>query len=324
MSERTLVVGGYGYGNVGDEAMLAGLLTQLDPEQVTVVSRDPRRTTVTHGVRSIPIHLAPIALATHRSVLIGGGSLFGRDMGRLGRLLPAFGVMASRLGKRVELVGIGLDDVSPTNRSVRRLLRLAARVVVRDGRSLEVARRWGVNATLEPDLSSAMPGADPNVGRELLRSSGVDMRRPVVGLCLTAVDEGLARNVVESLSAAIDRLAEVEFVFVPMARHPSVPAHDDGVLGRRLADARPRVHLLEQSDDPAAILSAFEWFDAAACMRFHSLVFAERSGVPIVPISYASKCSVWLGERGMTSIEPTVEALSDAISRVLPAERRAG
>lgn len=324
MSTPTLVIGGYGYGNLGDEAMLAGLLTRLDRERVTVVSRNPPRTTAAHGVRSIPIHLAPLALVSHRSVVIGGGSLFGRDMGRIGRMLPAFGAIAGRLGKRVELVGIGLDDVAPTDRSVRRLLRLSARVVVRDRRSLDLARRWGIEATLEPDLSAAMPAAHPDAGRDLLRSSGVDLRRPVVGLCLTAVSPALARDALEAVSAAIDRLAEVEFVCVPMARHPRVPAHDDGVLARRLAVLRPRVRVLDVPDDPATTLSAFGWLDAAVCMRFHSLVFAERSGVPIVPIAYASKCSAWLAERGMTSIAPNAEAVTDAISRVLPAERRAG
>lgn len=328
MSGRILVVGGYGYGNVGDEAMLAGLLTRLDRRAVTVVSRDPRRSSELHGVRAVAVQQAPLALASHDTLIIGGGSLFGRDMGRIGRLLPAFGLVAHALGRRVELVGIGLDDVAPSGGSVRRLLERAARVVVRDRPSLELARRWGVHAALEPDLSAAMPDPDPATGETLLRAAGLDPRRPVVGLCLTGVDAQLAQEVLPAVAEAIRRLPEAQFAFIPMARHPNVAAHDDAVLGGRLRDAEPAVRILEAADDPRAVLGAFGWLDAAVCMRFHSLVFAERAGVPIVPIAYASKCATWIGERGLSSVAVSADAIAGALDTALrraqPLERRAG
>ena len=63
---------------------------------------------------------------------------------------------------------------------------------------------------------------------------------------------------------------------------------------------------------------------AAVCMRFHSLLFAERAGTPIVPITYASKCSTWLAERNMSSVEPDGKALHAAMVSLLPAQRLAG
>ena len=328
MSRRILVVGGYGYGNVGDEAMLAGLLARLDQGAVTAVSRDPRRTSELHGVRAVAIPQAPLALASHDTVVMGGGSLFGRDMGRIGRLLPAFGLAARAMGRRVELVGIGLDDVAPSGGSVRRLAQRAARVVVRDRPSLELAGTWGVHATLEPDLSAGMPDLDAASGEALLVAAGLDPRRPVVGLCLTGVNARLAAEVLPAIAAAIPRFPEAQFAFIPMARHPHVASHDDAVLGRRLRDAAPTVRILEATDDPRVVLAAFGWLDAAVCMRFHSLVFAERAGVPIVPIAYASKCATWLGERGLSSVAVSADAIAGALDTALrqarPLERRAG
>jgi polysaccharide pyruvyl transferase WcaK-like protein len=321
---RILVVGGYGYGNVGDEAMLAGLLTKLDGRQVTVVSRDPRLTTRLHGVAAVPIGAAMAALRTHRTVLIGGGSLFGRDMGRIGRLLPAFGIGARLLGRRVVLDGIGLDDVGPSARAVRRLLSVASEVTVRDARSLELAEGWGIDARQAPDLSTRMPAVGDEVGRELLRASGVDLRRPVVGLCLTGVDAQLGDRVQRAVASAMHRLPQVEFVFIPMARHPTVPSHDDLVLGRQLQQLQPRLHLLQTDGHPAHVLSVFRSLQAAVCMRFHSLLFAERAGTAIVPIAYASKCSSWLAERNMASVEPDGTALHAALLSLLPAQRLAG
>lgn len=323
-SDRILIVGGYGYGNVGDEAMLAGLIAKHAGRRLSVVSRNPQQTTALHGVAAVPISAAISALMTHQSVLIGGGSLFGRDMGRIGRLLPAFGGVARLLGRRLVLDGIGLDDVAPSSRGVRRLLAAASSVSVRDARSLELARSWGIEAELGTDLSVHMPEVVDSVGRELLRGAGVDLRRSVVGLCLTGVDGPLGRRVVDAGEAAMEWLPEVEFAFIPMARHPMVRTHDDLVLGRELQRRQPRLHLLESDGHPTAVLSAFRSLDMAVCMRFHSLLFAERAGTPIVPIAYASKCTSWLEERGMSSVEPSAAGLYAALVGLLGAERRVG
>jgi polysaccharide pyruvyl transferase WcaK-like protein len=324
VSDRTLVIGGYGYGNVGDEAMLAGLLTKLGNDRVTVASRNPARTRAMHRVDAISIHRAPAALLTHDSVLIGGGSLFGRDMGRIGRLLPEFGVAAHLLRRRVVLDGIGLDDVSSSSRDVRRLLSVASEVIVRDRRSLDLARGWAIPARQAGDLSTLMPDVEAGIGRHLLRASGVDLDRPVVGLCLTGVDRQLGEQVRQAVASAMHWLPQVEFVFIPMARHPTVPSHDDRVLGRELQQLQPRLHLLQADAHPASILSVFRSLDAAVCMRFHSLLFAERAGTPIIPISYASKCSTWLAEHRMRSVAPTGRAMHAALSDMVPVRRRAG
>ena len=73
LAEPVLVVGAYGYGNVRDEAVLAGLLAKLGDRSATVVSRDPAATARLHGVASVGIGGAISALGRHRSVVIGGG-----------------------------------------------------------------------------------------------------------------------------------------------------------------------------------------------------------------------------------------------------------
>ena len=59
LPEPILVLGAYGYRNVGDEAILAGLLRQFDPGvKLTVVSRSPAETKALHGFRSVGISSA--------------------------------------------------------------------------------------------------------------------------------------------------------------------------------------------------------------------------------------------------------------------------
>ena len=312
-----LIVGGYGYRNVGDEAILAGLLASLDRPDVTVVSRDPRRTEAVHEVRSVGVADAPLALIRHRSLVIGGGGLFGRHMGRLGRLLPAFGALAT-VGRRVMVTGIGLDhDLPPsTQRAVAALLRRAASVTVRDLESSRIAAAWGVPATVAPDLSAHLRVSPPEVGTRLLRDAGVRAGRPIVGLALTDVEPRLTDAVVHAAEAAMDRLPEVEFCFIPMSRHPSIGHHDDRRLAARLQVVQPRLRVLD-AEHPADVLSVYARLSAAVVMRYHGLLFAERGGVPIVPIPYAEKCDHWLAERGIPPVAPTGEAVVAALSDAL-------
>jgi len=321
-----LIVGGYGYRNAGDEAILDGLLRLTGRDGVTVVSRAPAETQAIHGVRSIPVRAAAAAVATHRGLVIGGGGLFGRDMGMLGRLLPLAGLLANAGGREVALVGIGVDREMP--RSARLLLgrlgRHARAVVVRDVASRQVLAELGIGATLAPDLSSLVESAGPAAGRRLLEAAGLHpARRPVVALALTGVDAALAARVEAALVAAVDALPEVDFALVPMSRHPFVAAHNDELLGRRLAAARPRLRIVAPPDDTARLLGLFEACSAAVCMRYHSLLFAERAGIPIVPIAYAEKCRHWLGERGLREVDPSPAAIVEALHAALGPSQRA-
>jgi polysaccharide pyruvyl transferase WcaK-like protein len=317
-----LIVGGYGYRNAGDEAILAGLLRLTGRDGVSVVSRAPAETAAIHDVRSIPTRDAPTTLATHRGLVIGGGGLFGRDMGTLGRLLPLAGLLATSLGREVTLLGIGADRDMPS--TARRLLGLLGRrargVVVRDVASRDVLAALGIEAVLAPDLSSLVDSAGAVAGRRVLEAAGLHpTRRPVVGLALTGIDAGLSERVEQAMIAAIDALPDVDFAVVPMSRHPFVAGHNDELLARRLAALRPRLRIVAPPDDTTKLLGLFEAFAAAVCMRYHSLLFAERAGIPIVPIAYAEKCRHWLAEHGRVNVEASpatvVAALGAALER---------
>jgi len=320
-----LVVGAYGYRNAGDEAILAGLLQTLAGRRVTVVSRSPAETGALHGVDAIGLLSAVGALRRHRTVLIGGGGLFGRDMGRIGRLLPVYGLLAAALGRSVLVEGVGID---PALRGihrllVQRLLRSASRVTVRDRASAAILRAWGIEAVASEDPSAQMSAAPARIGRGLLRAAGVEDRRQVVGLCLTAVNEALTPRVTDAAVALMRRNPALEFCFIPMSQHPYVKGHNDLLLARRLQASWPSMKVVEGVHHPAAILSLFGSLDAVIGMRYHSLLFAERAGVALVPISYAAKCDAWLAERGLRPVPPTAAGLSRAVTRTLASRSKA-
>lgn len=324
LPDPILVVGAYGYRNVGDEAILAGLLAKIGSRPVTVVSRDPDATRRLHGVPSVGIGGAVSAMVRHRSVIIGGGGLFGPDMGRIGRLLPAFGLGALALRRPVLVEGVDVDaQLGPAARFlVPALLRRAVKVTVRDRRSAAILRGWGVRADLAPDLSLWMPMRPAADGRALLRSAGIDTRRPIVGLALTGLRPALADAVLDAVTAAIDALPDVQFCVLPMSRHPRVPAHDDLVLARRLRALRPRVAIVEDEAHPATVLAAVGQLSAVITMRYHAMLFADRVRVPLVPIVYAEKAARWLEEHGRLPVAAAPGAVITALREALLGEER--
>jgi len=321
LRDPVLVVGGYGYRNVGDEAMLAGLLRILEGRRVTVLSRAPAETSATHGVLTAALWQAPTQLRTHATVLIGGGALFGRDMGHLGRALPMYAKFARSAGRRLVVVGVSIEKDMPAvrQRLARALFRSADWVQVRDQSSADLLDAWGVASSVGADLSAAVHPSRPAVGRALLQGAGVNVHKPVIGLALTGVNAALGRQVGQAVIGLARQSRGVELCLLPMSQHPFVAAHNDLLFCRSLQAAAPNLKVLEGFHPPAAVLSVFESLSAAVCMRYHSFVFAERFAIPFIGYAYSSKVTAWLEERSIGSSVPSANILAAEIDRLLVA-----
>ena len=324
LPEPILVVGAYGYRNVGDEAILAGLLKELKGARLTVVSRSPAETAALHGVRTVGIGQAFGALRRHHSVLIGGGGLFGGDMGRLGQLIGPFGLVATLTGRTVVVDGVGVDhDLPASSIAVLRLLAPRSWAFrVRDRASAETLARWGIAAGMCADLSSRMEPGSRREGRSLLRAAGLDPARPIVGLCLTEVGDAIGPGLGEAVAALADEMPEVQFCAIPMSQHPFVARHNDLLLAQRLRKLIPRLAVLHGLHHPSVVLAAFGTLSAAVCMRYHSLLFADRAGIPIVAIPYAEKCNSWLVDHELPATPMNRSALTAALRAAMSARQR--
>jgi polysaccharide pyruvyl transferase WcaK-like protein len=203
-------------------------------------------------------------------------------------------------------------------------MRRATAVTVRDHRSVAILTSWGVRANLAPDLSHWMPLGPAAAGRRLLQDAGVDPDRPVVGLSLTGVRPDLAASALSAAAGAIDALPDAQFCFIPLSRHPNVATHDDLRVAHQLREMRPRLGVVEAEVHPSVVLSAIAQLSALVSMRYHGMLFAERTGVPLVAIAYAEKTVRWLEEHGLHAVPPDADALSGALRDALRAGERSG
>jgi polysaccharide pyruvyl transferase WcaK-like protein len=109
----------------------------------------------------------------------------------------------------------------------------------------------------------------------------------------------------------------VQFCFIPMSQHPFAHAHNDLLLGRQLQRRSPSLAVLEGSFRPEEVMAVVGRLAAVVCMRYHSLLFAERTGTPIVPVPYASKCDAWIDEHGLQGVPLEPDALASAVRGVV-------
>ena len=72
----------------------------------------------------------------------------------------------------------------------------------------------------------------------------------------------------------------------------------------RLRQLRPRVAVLDGPLPPDLVLATIGELSAIVAMRYHAMLFAERAGVPLIPISYADKTERWVTEHGLRSVRP--------------------
>jgi polysaccharide pyruvyl transferase CsaB len=303
-ARRVLIAGGYGCGNIGDEAILSVLLAEpgLREREPTVVSRDASATARLHGVRSVsarPVQLAR-ALGGNDALVIGGGGIFSAYMGRRSMLLPALAFAAVAARKRVLFRAIGVYSRTP--RHVGRALALAMEhasfASVRDEASVRALRGFGLRGslTLEPDPALRLR-AEPYSGALPERAVGFALRR-VRGPALQAALEPACSEAI----AAVERAGRTP-VLLPFCEHPSERLEQDASYMRELKDrAGSRSAVILEGLTPGQLLGVCGSLEALVAMRFHAIVFAHVAGTRAVTIPYDEKCSAFAMAHAMPSL----------------------
>ncbi|WP_378950479.1 polysaccharide pyruvyl transferase CsaB [Pelosinus sp. sgz500959] len=330
MSE-IVISGYYGFGNAGDEAMLAAMievLTELASDiNITVISGNPEETRKRHGVASVyRLNYPEIArlLAKSQLLISGGGSLL-QDVTSERSLYYYLSIMmlAKKLNTPVMLYAQGIGPVR--GRLARNIMRYIGNMVdlitVRDEGSQDELKRLQVTkppiyVTADPVL--AMHQVDKQVGRRILQKAGVTGTAPLIGISVREwKDWGHYKQV---LAQVADQLA-VEFgariVFLPM-QWP-----EDVAVSRKIASrTKEKGIVLTEEYTTNELLSLVGNFDILIGIRLHALIFAAVMHVPMVGISYDPKIERFLetlGECNAGTLQNvTVDKLLDKVRQLWP------
>lgn len=298
---QVLLCGYYGYGNAGDEALLATLLEQL-PQHVSpvVLSGNPAATAALYGVATCDRRDWVNVLHTLRhsqGFIWGGGSLI-QDVTSWRSPLYYLGLMtlAQQFGCRTIAWAQGIGPLrSPLYRWwTRVLLRRCLAVTVRDSGSAALLRQWGIRH---------QQGADPvwlMSARPVLPPKG----KAPIAICLRPHRQ-LTSDRWQILKTALRQWQEetgVHLLLLPFQPQQDLPLAEDlyGAL-------RPEQTQLVFSDHPREIKDILATTAGAIAMRLHALIMAASVGCRCFALSYDPKVSYLMADTGMAGVE--IEAL---------------
>ncbi len=307
---RIGISGSYGGMNLGDEAILEGILRKLRasvPAEITVFTRNPADTLARHDVeRAVPVReltrreIAPEVQRLDLLVLGGGGILYDRDAEAYCREV----FLAHDFGVPVVTYAISAGPLTKpaAQKAVRDALNGAAAVTVRDRQGYRLLEETGVSREIHLTADPAFLIEPEELTEVALRSEGIDFDRHLVGFSVRepgpAAPDLDPEQYYALLANAADFVVErydADVVFVPMEKFDV--QHSHAVVAHM--QNSERAEIVRRRYSPRQILHLIGRFDFAIGMRLHFLIFAALQGTPFVALPYASKVSGLIEDLGM-------------------------
>ncbi len=312
---RILLSGYYGFGNAGDEAILAGTLAALRHRlpscEVTVLSAQPPATAAEHGVRTAQRwHWPTIWRELGRTDLLlqGGGGLVQDSTSRLSPFYYLGLLLAARLRRKPFMIyaqGLGPLGGGPARWLTGRVFRRAAAIAVRDEASAALLKMVGVRreVVVTADAAALLEPAPAEAAARFLPQ---ERAGPLIGLALREAPG--AERLVEGAIAAAKSLRKLSGgPCLALTLH----AYDDGPLAARAAEALDGsvVGVSATGKDAWPTRTPAEWMgivaslDFVISMRLHAAIFAAATGVPFVALSYDPKVAAFAHRVGAPCVE---------------------
>lgn len=314
---KLLICGYYGFGNAGDEAVLAALLQELRRRlpgaELCVLSGDPAGTRALHDVEAVQrwsVGEVWRALRGCRLLIQGGGGLIQDATSKMSPVYYLGVLHMARLRRVPSMVfaqGIGPLRTPVLQRLAARELRRAAAICVRDQASADTLGRWGVRGPVAQVVADPAlllePLAAPNPPSEpyalLTVRQWPDVECAVVGF------RRLAGHLAEERGLAVR--------VVPF-QEP-----DDLAVSRAVAEGLPGVEVVCGLSRPGEFVGLVAGAQLVVSMRLHGLIFAAAQAVPALGVSYDPKLDAFAARAGQPILPlgecdaPRLIAAADAL-----------
>lgn len=283
MSKKVVLSGYYGFDNFGDDAILSVLCEKLKTlnAEITVLSANPDKTSSEYKVNAVKnFDIVNVLKAISKTdILISGGGSLLQDVTSLKSLLYYSFIIFSALVFKKD-VAIFAQGIGPLNRSlskfiVKNLLKKAKYVSVRDEKSLELMKKWGINAELviDPVFSVTIKEVPKNF------AVGIQLRD-----FATMSDDflnSLAENVLNNYSGR-----KIELFVFQKSLDKEVCEKFVTILKSKKSDVDTKIIYYKNRNETFKRIAQLDYMIA---MRFHAVIAAVKAGVKTAAINYDIK-----------------------------------
>ena len=298
---RIVISGYYGYGNLGDEAILAAMTAELHrrhPEaQLTVLSHTPEATASQYGVEAVSRWSLPAVWRTLRSadLLISGGGGLIQDATSALSPLYYLGLLrlAGLAGTPYMIFAQGLGPLrhSLTRWATARCFRHAAAITVRDEQSAQLLADLGVTTPpceVTADPAVLLEPAQSTHIEELLVRYGLSAEQPLIGIAVRSWPGVEPVPPTATLLQYLDRSLAAQVILIPFQ-----PEQDSGLAQQLASETRGHIAILDPPPEPREMLGIISRLDLLISMRLHGLIFAAAAQLPAVAVAYDPKVAAF-------------------------------
>jgi polysaccharide pyruvyl transferase CsaB len=319
MKYRIAISGSYGGLNLGDEAILEGILRELRSSldlDIVVFSRNPKDTEKRHQVRSIPIremHKDEVVEELKKLdlfILGGGGILF--DARAEVFLRDVTWALELNIPVMVYAISVGPLKLPNIKQLVADVLNKTNIITVRENESKRILNDLGVTQPIEVTADPALLIKSEKFSKEMLKMEGINPDIKLIGFSVrepgpAAPDlnidhyHGMLANAADFMIERFD----AQIIFIPMESGANRdPQHSHAIISKM--SRVQRANVLKGNYTSPQILGLMKHMDFAVGMRLHFLIFAGLQHIPFIPLPYASKVKGLLQDLEM-SLPPIEE-----------------
>lgn len=339
-----LITGYYGLGNIGDEAILSGIINSLnryiDDAKFFVITNNPDETRDLHDILPIsqsykkgplPFIKSQIMerelIRVYRAIdncdifILGGGELL-QDLKV--HYLPIFlslVYLAQKKNKKTVIYGIGAGPIETNfgKKLCKRILNDVDLVTVRDSKSKIALENCGVSNVIQTaDPAFAIDIPNKNVINDNLIKSNLFDSEKVISITshnLLYNDDIYRKSGGrkidlsprrEVLANSFDSI--IEKYNKSLMFLPTVKSDMNGYFKiiEFMSNADKTISV-EHNSDFRYFLSLLSISDILIGMRLHSLIIATMLGIPFVPVSYCGKVKSFLELVGLDDLYIDIE-----------------
>lgn len=314
---QIVIVGYYGFNNLGDEVILACILRGLRkfiPElNITVVSGNPEWTTETYEVSSVSRNdVVGIndAISGADLVILGGGGIFhdywSFDPDTL--LTPEHSgigffsgppLLSALWGKPLMIYSAGVGPLLSESGRIftRAVFDMATLSTVRDFESKSILESIGLDTSkvyVTADPAFLIDAVDEKRVKDIFKQERCREDKPLLGVSVRYWDIGVSPEYWESqVAQSLDNFFKDNngsVIFIPFHRlKGQTDDHEviDRIISRMKHSSKARV--LQGFYSPEEIAGILAGCDLVLGMRLHSIILSTAGSVPVVALGYDPK-----------------------------------